>query len=200
MHRTIAHNPRVEEKTVDGYLRALKIVVQRQHIRDALHSVDPLASQRRLCRALNHREYHVEHPNALLHVDGYHKLICWGIVIHGGNNGYSRLVTYLLVATNNQAETAFRAFQTGVKEYGVPSRVRTDKGGENVQIAEFMIMRRGSNRGSIITGRSLHNQRIEQLWRNVFTDCISFLFIFCFLLYEVNSCIGSICMTPGIYM
>ena len=67
----IARNPRVGEKRVDGYLRAQKIVVQRQHIRDALHSVDPLGSQRRLLRALNHGEYHVEHSNALWHVDSY---------------------------------------------------------------------------------------------------------------------------------
>ena len=134
----------------------------------------------------------------LWHVDGYHKLILWGIIIHGGINGYSRLVTYLVVATNNQAETAFRAFQTGNEDYGVPSRVCTDKGGENVQIGEFMITQRGSNRGSIITGRSAHNQRIERLWRDVFTDCISFFFYFCFTpwiqqVYWIN-------LTPGTYM
>ena len=185
VHEIIARNPRVGEKTVDDYLRAEKIVVQRQRIRDALHSVDPqLGSQRRLRRALNRREYHVEHPNALWHVDGYHKLTRWGIVIHGGIDGYSRLVAYLVVATNNRAETAFRAFQTGVEEYGVPSSVRTDKGGENVQIAEFMITQRGSNRGSIIIGRSVHNQRIEWLLRDVFTDCISFFY---FLFYSMES-------------
>lgn len=75
VHGIIAHNPRVGEKRVDGYLRTQRIVVQRQRIIDPWHSVDPLASQRRLRRALNHREYHVEHPNALWHVDGYHKLI-----------------------------------------------------------------------------------------------------------------------------
>ena len=120
VHGIIAHNPRVGEKRVDSYLRTQKIIVQRQHIRDPLQSVDPLGSQRRLRRALNHKEYHVEHPNALWHVDSYHKLILWGIIIHGGINGYSRLVTYLVIATNNQAETAFRAFQTGVEEMVFP--------------------------------------------------------------------------------
>ena len=66
VHGIIAHNPRVRKKRVDGYLREQKIVVQRQRIRDSLHSVDPLESQRRLRRTLNHREYHVEHPNAPL--------------------------------------------------------------------------------------------------------------------------------------
>ena len=74
-----ARNPRIGEKTVDGLLRAQGVVVvQRQCVREALHTVDPQGSQRRMRRALNHREYHVECPNALWHIDGYHKLIRWG--------------------------------------------------------------------------------------------------------------------------
>ena len=39
-----------------------------------------------------HRCYHVPQPNALWHIDGHHKLIKWGIVIHGVTNGYSHQV------------------------------------------------------------------------------------------------------------
>ena len=109
---------------------------------------------------------------------------CLYIVIHGGIDGYSRLVSYLHAADNNRAEAALKAFLTGVEEYGMPSRVHTDKGGENVRIAEFMITHRGSNRGSVITGRSVHNQRIERLWRDLFTDCISFFY---YLFYSLES-------------
>ncbi len=184
VRQMVRRNPRIGEKTVDGFLRAQHIVVQRQRIRDLLHSVDPEGSQRRLRRALNRREYHVEHANSLWHVDGYHKLIRWGIVVHGGIDGYSRLVTHMKAATNNKAETAFRAFCCGTTEYGIPDRVRTDKGGENIMIAEFMIIERGANRGSVISGRSVHNQRIERLWRDLFTDCVSFFY---YLFYSMES-------------
>ena len=36
------------------------------------------------------------------HVDGYHKLIRWRIVVHGEIDGYSRVVGYLKAAVNNK--------------------------------------------------------------------------------------------------
>lgn len=40
-----------------------------------------------------HQDYFVERPNALWHIDGHHKLILWGIVIHGVADGDSRTVS-----------------------------------------------------------------------------------------------------------
>ena len=74
-------------------------------------------------------------------------------MIHGGIDGYSRVVTYLKASTNNAADTALEAFHNGVLEYGLPSRVRTDKGGENVGIGEYMLHSRRIGHGSIIMAR-----------------------------------------------
>lgn len=83
----------------------------------------------------------------------------WRIVIHGGIDGFSRLIVYLTAASNNRASTVLRSFLEAVEMYGVPSRVRSDKGGENVEVARFMVSTRGTNRNSHLTGRSTHNQR-----------------------------------------
>lgn len=98
------------------------------------------------------------------HTDTNHKLNPWGFVFHGGVDGYSRCITYLRCCTDNRASTALQLFQDAVNNFGLPYHVRGDAGGENINIARFMIENRGGNRGSFMVGSSVHNQRIERLW------------------------------------
>ena len=116
-------------------------------------------------------------------MDGYHKLIRWKIIVHGGIDGFSRVVTYLQAATNT-SQTALSAFLDGVTSYGLPLHVRTDQGGENVLIAEYMVQQRGDGQGSIIMGRSVHNQWIERLWRDLFSGCVSYFY---YLFYHLEA-------------
>lgn len=97
------------------------------------------------------------------HIDGNHKLISWRVVFHGCVDGYSRTIIYLECLTNNRASSVLSLFQEGVQNFGLPSRVRCDWGTENTEVARYMLRQRGLNRGSI-TGRRVHNQRIERLW------------------------------------
>ncbi len=82
-------------------------------------------------------------------------------------SAYSRTVIYLECCTNNRAYTVLTFFQQGVARFGLPYRVRGDRGGENTEVARYMIHIRGRERRSFIVGRSVHNQRIECLWADV---------------------------------
>ena len=75
---------------------------------------------------IQRRTYSVAGPNALWHLDGNHKLIKWKLVIHGGVDGFSRMVTFLQCSGNNFSETVLDCFVKATQEYGIPSRVRTD--------------------------------------------------------------------------
>lgn len=111
----------------------------------------------------------------------------WKFVIHGCIDGFSRVITYLKGSSDNTSATVLRLFKQAVHEWGLPLRVRGDMGVENRDVAFFMISQsaRGPGRGSFITGRSVHNSRIERLWRDVYQIVLS-VFHDLFLSLEEN--------------
>ena len=94
----------------------------------------------------------------------HHQLSTMNLIPIHNLQGHSRLVTYLHCSDNNRADTVL---SDACREYTVPSRVRCDHGVENVNVARWMIENRGAIRGNIIIGSSVHNARIERLWRDL---------------------------------
>ena len=173
MHNFILeHGNFVGFSIICGHLKSLGLKVQQRRIKEMLRQIDPESS--RLCWALvvSRRAYSVAGPNSLWHVDGHHSLVKWGFVIHGCIDGFSRLIVFLKCATNNKSQTVKDLFIDATERYGIPSRIRTDHGAENVLIWDLMEQFRGLNRGSALKGTSTQNQRIERLWRDVFR-CIT---------------------------
>ena len=167
-------HPHDGEVMMLGHLQREGIRIQRWRLRASIHRVDPINTALRKSRTVRHRVYSVSGPNAVWHVDGNHKLIHWRFVIHGSIDGYSRLITFLNCSTNNTAATVLLHFQNGVDVHGLPQKVRTDLGGENIEVWRFMAEQHNTSE-CVLVGSSVHNERIERLWRDVFR-CVLSLF------------------------
>ncbi len=92
--------------------------------------------------------------------------------MHGGVDGYSRLITFLKAADNNKASTVLERFVEGCRQWGLPSRVRCDHGSENSDVVDYMTRVRNNHSNPVIQGASVHNQRIERLWVDVWKDVV----------------------------
>lgn len=111
----------------------------------------------------------------------------WSIVIHGGIDGFSRTVIFLAASDNNKAATVLEQFKVAESHYGLPTRLRIDLGVENVQMAQYMAMKRADvvRPNPVLRGKSCHNQRIERLWVDVWKN-VTNMYKDMFLLMEMN--------------
>lgn len=160
-----------------GFLATRGLRVQERRVRESMHRVYPEGVLLRTLelRTTHRRGYNVYSPRALYHIDGNHKLIRWRFVIHGMIDGYSRMIIFVRCSVDNKASTVVSYFMEGIQRFGLPSRIRGGYGGENADVAWFMLTHpdRGPDRGSFIAGRSAHNQRIERLWAR----CVHWLYV-----------------------
>ena len=58
---------------------------------------------------------------------------------------------------------------------GLPDKVRSDKGSENVDVWRYILHYHNMDPSCIVVGSSTHNQRIERLWSDVFR-CVGQIF------------------------
>jgi hypothetical protein len=90
---------------------------------------------------------------------------------------------FLQCNPNNLSQTVLLLFLNAIESIeGLwPSRIRLDKGVENVLVCDAMVEARGENGGSFIAGPSTHNQIIERLWRVVFRCVLHYFYyvLFC---------------------
>ncbi|KAG9221975.1 hypothetical protein CCMSSC00406_0009183 [Pleurotus cornucopiae] len=159
--------PGFGRRMIDGHLKFLGHHIPRSRIQASYARVHGAPASGFGPRRIERRVYNVPGPNSLWHHDGQHGLIQWKFVIHAFVDGFSRFVVGIQVSSNNTARTVLDVFIDAIEVHGIPSRVRADYGTENVLVAALMEALKGVERGSYIWGRSVHNVRIERLWRDV---------------------------------
>ena len=167
-----AGHPNMGERMIQGRLLDMGIKVPRSQLRSAIHRVYHENTIARQSQVTHRRVYSVPHPNAVWHIDGNHKMIRWRLVIHAGVDGFTRLIVFIRCSNNNCSSTVVDVFHEGEQLFGSPNCVRSDCGGENVEVWRHMIE---ANK-QVITGRSTHNERVERMWRDI-TRCVSSSFI-----------------------
>ena len=99
-------------------------------------------------------------PNYIWHLDS-HKLIRWHFIIHAAIDGFLRTIIYLKCADNIE-QIQYQHLAYLIKS--VPIKV------EKMQMCGDSSH---GNMSAVFTGSSVHNERIERLWRDVHHTVVS---------------------------
>ncbi|KDQ14973.1 hypothetical protein BOTBODRAFT_73929, partial [Botryobasidium botryosum FD-172 SS1] len=75
-----------------SYLRRRGVHVHRKRVVGSLKRLDALGTALRHADTIKRRTYTVPRPNAVWGLDGNHKLIRWGVVLHGIIDTFCRTV------------------------------------------------------------------------------------------------------------
>ena len=124
--------------------------ILREILKESMHCISEVGIQSRRKGRLKSRIHNVKGAYQLWHIDTDHKLLKWYLIIFGTIDGYIRLPVSLQFISNNKASTVLACFIKGVHTYGLTSKVSSDKGRENVLVADYLIKERGPERGSTI--------------------------------------------------
>lgn len=98
------HRPTSGLQYIIGFMRKCGLRIQHIRVQRSMSRVDQTGLMIRRSITIKRRHYQVARPNSLWHVDGHHKLITWGFVIHGFIDGFCRTVSLLLYNIPNYSQ------------------------------------------------------------------------------------------------
>ena len=119
--------------------------------------------------------YIVPGPSALWSADGHDKLAIYGFQIYAIVDAYSRFIIHLFVGLSNQTLVAIQKYYLmAVLLFGIPLRIRTDKGTETLLMAACQMLLRQAAEGRELEvtdchlfGKSIFNVHVESLWEEM---------------------------------
>uniref|UniRef100_A0A3B3SM68 Integrase core domain-containing protein n=1 Tax=Paramormyrops kingsleyae TaxID=1676925 RepID=A0A3B3SM68_9TELE len=152
-------------RMIHGHLQARGLRIQTSRVRCSLQRVDPEGSRIRalLAPMVRRRQYSVPCPNAMWHIDGNHKLIRYTNIQSLRFLPYNFSVWLFILVHQQTTSMAYLHVFAPIKVV-------------NILLLQFMVANRGDGRNSHITGRSVHNQKIERLWRDVYDQVLDIFY------------------------
>lgn len=153
------------EMLLTSHLREnYNVKVRRDRLRRLIAEIDPEGLDFRRKKPIVRRTYNGIAPGHVWHIDTHHKIGRFGFVTFGAVDGFTHEVMALHCCISNRANDLLNVLldSRGLNTYGLPEIMRADAGLENVAIGKLLNSINGE--GHFITGKSVHNQRIERFW------------------------------------